>query len=313
MRTISTSLEKVIDHVNTVSATHYDEMVPVHEMQFDHLNRIWISGKPVEIAPTAQMLFSNRLRIPYSYLSRCPQELQAENLNFWLKEEARRREILFCRFDGNRLRAVFTERYKPMDNMSLLSEMLCHGFDPGAKVQYGFDDSIFVLKVPDYAKTFGLRGDDEIVPGISFANSEVGLMAFSIEAYFLRLVCTNGLISETKENVRFRHTSYKAIENFQDIIGNVVTALDSKRSQLAFSMESRVENPDGSITAFGQKFGLTQDETKLVQQAFYLEPGYTMFNVINAFTRAAQNHTLEPADAYKLEKTAGTILGMIKP
>jgi hypothetical protein len=252
------------------------------------------------------------LRIPYSYLSRCPKELQAENLNFWLKKEARRREVLFCRFDGNRLRAVFTERYKPLDNMSLLSEMLCQGFDPGAKVQYGFDDRIFVLKVPDYAKTFGLRGDDKIVPGISFANSEVGLMAFSIEAYFLRLVCTNGLISETKENVRFRHTSYKAIENFQEIIGNVVTALDSKRSQFAFSMESRVDNPDGSITAFGQKFGLTQDETKLVQEAFYLEPGYTMFHVINAFTRAAQNPILDAPDVYKIEKTAGTILGMVK-
>ena len=310
--TKTATLEQVIEHVNTVSANHFDEVVPVTEMEFDSLKRMWVSGKQVEVAPTAQRLFANRLGVPFSYLVRCPQDLQARNLNFWLEQQARNRDALFCRFDGNRMRAVFTERYTPLDNRQVLNRMIRHGFDPGTKVQYAYDEKIFSLKVPDWNRTFALKGNDRIVPGLSFTNSEVGVLAFSIEAFFLRLVCTNGLVSETKENLRFRHTSLRALEQFHEVIGNVSRAIGTKRDQLAFSMESRVENPAGSINSFGLRFGLTQDETKLVQEAYYLEPGYSMFHVVNAFTRAAQNRNLEPVDSYKLEKVGGQVLSLVR-
>ena len=73
------TLETVIDKVHQMSANHYDEIVPVQDMEFDSLNQMWISGQRVEILPSAQRLISNRLRVPHSYLSRCPMELQAEN------------------------------------------------------------------------------------------------------------------------------------------------------------------------------------------------------------------------------------------
>jgi len=37
-----------------------------------------------------------------------------------------------------------------------------------------------------------------------------------------------------------------------------------------------------------------------------------MFHVINAFTRAAQEPDLSAAEAFKLERTGGQILGLIK-
>jgi hypothetical protein len=36
-----------------------------------------------------------------------------------------------------------------------------------------------------------------------------------------------------------------------------------------------------------------------------------MFKVINAFTRAAQDRSLEPSNAYKLEKVGGQILSLV--
>jgi hypothetical protein len=200
--TTTTTFEKVIENIHETSAFHHDETVPVHEMEFDSLKRMWVSGKPVEVLPAPQRLLANRLKVPLTYLERCPEDLQARNLNYWIEQEQKRRATFFCRFNANRLRAVFTERYHPIDNLQILSEMVIHGFDPQTRVQYAYDDKIFVLKVPGYARTFGLKGDDKVVPGISFANSEVGIMAFNIQAYFLRLVCTNGLITETNENVR---------------------------------------------------------------------------------------------------------------
>ena len=37
-----------------------------------------------------------------------------------------------------------------------------------------------------------------------------------------------------------------------------------------------------------------------------------MFHVIGAYTRAAQDRTLDTAEAYKLERVGGQILAMVK-
>ena len=78
------TLETVIDEVFQMSENYYDEMIPVQDMEFDSLNNMWISGKRVEVLPSAQRLIANRLRVPLAYLHRCPFSLQSENLNFFL-------------------------------------------------------------------------------------------------------------------------------------------------------------------------------------------------------------------------------------
>ena len=75
----TSTLENVIEMVHEMSADHHDETIPVTEMEFDSINRMWVSGKPVEVAPSAQRLLANRLRVPHAYLSRCPRKLQSEN------------------------------------------------------------------------------------------------------------------------------------------------------------------------------------------------------------------------------------------
>jgi hypothetical protein len=37
-----------------------------------------------------------------------------------------------------------------------------------------------------------------MTPGVSVSNSEVGLACLSIAAFFLRLICTNGMVSATE-------------------------------------------------------------------------------------------------------------------
>ena len=162
----------------------------------------------------------------HSYLSRCPVELQARNLNYWIEQEYKHRETLFCRFDANRLRAVFTERYTAIDHMEVMTKILENGFDPAGEIQFALDDEMMILKMPEYEKAFHLAGNDKIIPGISIANSEVGILALSIEAFFL-------------------------------------------------------------------------------------EQGATMFHVIQAFTRAAQDGRLSATDTYRLERAGGQILNLV--
>ena len=309
---IHTTLEKAITVVHEASAGHYDEIIPVQDMRFDHLERMTIAGQPFEVLPSAQRLLANRLRVPYSYLARCSQDLQQANLQYWLDQESRRRETFFCRFDGSNLRAVFTERYKATDHLEVLSQMLEYGFDPGGEVRFALDQEAMILQVPDPGRAFGLSENDRIVPGISIANSEVGVLALSIEAFLLRLVCSNGLVEKTEVDARYKHISRKAIEEFPRVLYSVVSQSQSARNRFMVSQQTPVTDPEASIERFARQFQLTREEAEVVKQAYHQEQGATMFHIINAFTRAGQDPALSSTDAYRLEKAGGYLLSMVK-
>jgi len=312
MRTITT-LENVISRVHEQSAGHFDEIIAVRDMRFDSLERMTIAGQSFGVLPSGQRLLANRLRMPFSYLVRCPAELQAQNLNYWIEREARIRQSLFCRFAGNDVRAVFTERYTAIDNMEVLTKMLEYGFSPSMEIQLALDSEMMILKVPEYDRQFSIFGDDKIVPGISIANSEVGLLALSIEAFYYRLICTNGMIAKTAMDARYKHVSRKIMEEFPLVLEGVISQSRHGKDRFLISTRTMVENPERTIDAFARQFQITQEEAQIVKQAFYEEQGAaTMFHVIQAFTRAAQFPNLSASDAYRLEKAGGHILGMVK-
>jgi hypothetical protein len=311
MRKIDT-FESVIGKVNDMSANHFDETIPVTDMLFHSIERMWISGKEVEVLPSAQRLFANRLRIPHSYLVRCPSELQAENLNHWIREERERRETLFCRFDGSKLRAVFTDKYCAIDHTQILSRMVEYGFSSETEVHYSLDQELLVLKVPDFTRAFGFGDKDRIVPGISVANSEVGILAFSIEAYFYRLICSNGLISTVSVASRFKHVSRRALDEFPDILRRVVYESEHSQRRFEISTQTRLDNPLATIGSFNKQFQLTKKEAEAVTHAWETEQGMTMFQVINAYTRAAHDGDLTAEEEYRLERIGGIILSMVK-
>lgn len=306
------TFENVIGKVHHMSQDNYDETIAVRDMEFSSFHNITIGYKEFEVLPSARRLLANRLRIPASYLNRCPEDLQAENLNYWLERERKNRETFFCRFTGSKLRGVFTERYTALDHMEILTKMLDYGFDPSCEVHYSLDESLMILKVPEYGRMFGLTERDKIVPGISIANSEVGILALSIEAFFYRLVCSNGLIATTSVGSRFKHVSRRAMDEFPQVLSDVIYQSQSGQGRFQISMQTPVDNPLNTIETFAKQFQLSQEETEIVRQSYYLEQGATMFHVINAFTRAAQEPVLTAIDAYKLERAGGQILNMVK-
>jgi len=306
------TLENAIQTVHSMSADYHDETLPLMDMEFDSAAKMWISGRQVEVLPSAQKLFSNRLRVPYSYLSRCPADLQRDNLNYWLEEERKKRNTLFCRFDGDKLRAIFTDRYEPTDNMEILSKMLEYGFAPNQEVRYSLDNEMMVVSVPDHSRAFKVLGKDRIVPGISIANSEVGVLALTIDAFFYRLVCSNGLISKTSVDAKYKHISRRGIENFNLSLENVIYQSRQGQDRFQISTQTPVSSPMNTIETFARQFQLPQDEVEVVKQAFYAEEGATMFHIINAFTRAAQAPSLPVGISHQMERIGGIILGMLK-
>ena len=233
---MKTTLHNAGQMVNEMATNYQDDTVALSDMWFSGLDKMTISGQEIELLPSAQRLFAGKLRVPITYLERCSFQLQAHNLNYWLEQEKRQRDTLFCRFDANKLRAVFTDRYKVLDNTEIIEKMGAYGISPDTEVHLNLNQSLMVVKVPDYSRTFDID-EDRMVPGIAVSNSEIGMLAFSVEAYFYRLVCTNGLISKTQVASKFRHVSRRAIEEFGGILSQVIHESRHNQHQLRTSTQ----------------------------------------------------------------------------
>jgi hypothetical protein len=167
------------------------------------------------------------------------------------------------------------------------------------------------LSIMDGEKSFDINGD-RFRPGVSISNSEVGIASLSISAFILRLVCTNGMVSKTELSASYRHVSSKILVEMPKILEQVSVELGEQRRQIGLSMESPVKDPLATIESFNRQFQLGEKERAAVAWAWPQEAGETMFAVINAYTRAARVPELTAEEAYRLEKTGGQILSLVK-
>jgi hypothetical protein len=310
----TTTLGNLIENVETMSTGNFDETVSLNDIEFENLTEMWIAGVSVEILPQGQKLLAQKLGVPFSYLNRCSSELQMTNLQYWLEQERKQREAFFLRFNREKqIRACFSNRYTAIDNREILARMLDLGFKPEQEVQYMLDDGMMVVKVPEYARAFDVVLRDTIVPGLSFGNSEIGLLSFCIECYYLRLVCTNGMVVPVSVGQsRFKHISRKAFETLPETIRQVAESSDRQQAQMVISVNTPVRNPIQTIESFNKRFGLTLAEGEMVKASFAQEPGETMWNVIQAYTGSARSPELTVEAAYRLERVGGQILALVK-
>jgi hypothetical protein len=303
------TLGEVREHVENLSRNCWDDEVPVKSLVFKGLNTALIAGEEHHLRPAAQRSIACRLGIPMQYLSKCDPQLQSINMNYWLSHE--RNEELFFRFDGNEVRAIFTPRYTPIDNREVLNRLDAHGYGPNTPVQCRLDEDLMMLNIPDESKTFRLNGRDEMRPGISIANSEVGLSSLTLSAFVLRLVCTNGLISKTTTDSSYRHISNRVLDEFPVVLQNVTDELDRQRNQWALSTESKVAQPESTIKSFNRQFTLDKTECEAVEWAWPIESGDTMFHIINTYTRSSQYDSLNAEQSYHLQRVGGCILALL--
>ena len=171
-----------------------------------------------------------------------------------------------------------------------------------------------VVSILDGNQSFPINGD-RFTPGISFSNSPVapvGLASLSIAAFFLRLVCTNGMISKTEVSASYRHISLKILWEFPKVLERVSFELGQQKSQFKISMQTPVENPLMTIESLNKQFRPGKKEREAGKWGWEQELGNTMFHLVNAYTRAAELEGLSAEARYRLQKVGGMVLGMVR-
>jgi hypothetical protein len=303
------TIGEVSNRVDALNQNCIDRLVDVPDISFASLDRMRIGGDEHTLRYIAQKSICWRLGIPYNYLYRCPPELQAEQMNHWIKNE--KREQLFVRFDDQEVRAIFTPRYKPVDNFEVLARLDEMGYGPDTQVQCHHDSEFMLLSIPDGKRSFKINGD-RMTPGISISNSEVGLASLSVSCFIFRLVCSNGMVAKTEISASYRHVSTKILTELPQICERVADGLGKQKDRLKLSLESPVADPIMTIGNFNRQFALGESEKEAVAWAWPQEMGETMFNVVNTYTRAAAMQGLSAESSFRLQRVGGEVLGMLK-
>lgn len=307
---MNTKLGEAVEIVEDLSHGNWNMTFVASDLEFKDFGTLIIkeSGTEYEMLPSAQRLISARLRLPQDYVIRCPPELQAQNLNFWLHQLENR--MLFCRFKGRKIRAFFTPRYKPIDNIDIMARVT-EAFDPETEVELRLNNEMMVLNIPDHRRRFSIHGDS-ILPGTHFSNSEVGMASYTCSVFYQRIVCTNGLIATDEIAVKTRHIKMHALDDFDTTMQEVKRLALYQQEKIRISIESQVDDPKATIASFGRQFQLTKEEIAIAQAAWEVDPQYNLWNVIQAFTWAAKNEDLPAELAYKFQRVGGQVLALAK-
>jgi hypothetical protein len=168
----------------------------------DQLTITGLNGTDYGVAGTAHDQFADNLKIPKKYYDRMlaeDKDLLSHNVNAWLKRDQNKR--LVRTLDGN-VRAFLSSSYRPLDNLDLaqvalpvLAENKCE------VISSELTDKRMYIKalIPSMTRevTGSVQKGDVVKAGVVISNSEIGAGAVRIEPMIYRLVCTNGMISDT--------------------------------------------------------------------------------------------------------------------
>lgn len=304
----TTTLAELRGIVADASRHNFDMTVQAQDFEVSrHTGQLEIhSGPSLSMLPLALSQLGSKFGVPGSYLAKCPTELRAENINYWLRKESGRKLLLRC--DGESVRAVLSDKYAPVDHSRVLN-WLSESFGEFATLRYELnDEQLLVQFVANEGRTFG-RGDD-LTPGISIRNSEVGLACVELSGLIYRRICLNGLILSGKQgNWRRRHIGDSSFgDQVREAIRNLQGAASQSMGRFGGLQVVKVDDMPGLFNRVVQKFELTKAQHEAIKTAFDIEPGDTLYAGINAVTRAGNAEPLDLDSRRQLQEVGGRML-----
>ena len=280
----------------------HDTLVPSRELKVADDGRLLVGGEAHRLQPRALDQLAARLKVPASYLRRCPTDLQAHNLNRWLGQL---HSTVLVRFDSQSVRALLSDRYQPVSNLEMVRSML-RAVPEDTPVRYELTGSLFVAQVltPGYRQR-GIHG------GMNIVNSETGHAVVRLSALLFRTICLNGLIMGDQEvSLRRRHT-HDAQKTLEELTGMAELAwgrVAGFPGRLEGTRTIRIAEPEPVFDKIAERYGLGPPQRRAIGEAFQVEPGLSLFEVINAVTRAANFERLPLEERTELQEVGGRIL-----
>ncbi len=335
------SLEELVARLETIKADAKDYVVPVPKLEvgsvLDSRPRLMLRNEGNDSFPTsfpmtrhAETQVCEWLGIPHRYYDAMCEaglwSLAAANLAKWIPTKGTEKRLV--RTAEGRVRAVLSDRYRPLDNYDVVVTALevAQQTPHGAKVQYCHltEQQMAVdLVVPALAEE--VRAGDLLIPGIRVSNSEVGSAALRVEPYVYRKICKNGMVgpqslyrahlgARLTEGEQFyspetlRATDAAVFSQVRDYVraGLDGTILAQFVGQLRAAAGIRVEDPIRAVDSVSASLAASKAEKAAILSAFIGEADPTLYGLAQAITRQAQEIPTEVG--FTWERYAGAIV-----
>jgi hypothetical protein len=210
------------------------------------------------------------LGIPRDYYGRLRTEapaMLAQNVNGWLNRKPQADKRLVRTLDGN-VRALLSDRYRPLDNFELLENTLpvLTQRPELSFVSADVTETRLYIKLVSDSLVGDVKVGDTIRMGLIISNSEVGMGALMVAPFTDRLICSNGAVHTNSESAqRYFTDETRAADDrafflkVRDTIGGILSGdvLKELLADLRTSTEEKIDgDPVEAVELAGRSLGL---------------------------------------------------------
>jgi hypothetical protein len=348
------SLMELAQELTRINSAAKDYVVPVEMlkaqvMETENGNEVKINFQGENKSFGLNSWSSNQLStytdIPKNYFDRIKEEnpsLLADSINHGFNNvvKTNKKESRMIRtLDGN-IRGLLSSRYRILDAHDMLETILPVMQENGMEIVSSeiTDKRLFIKALSPKLQGEITKGD-VVQHGLVISTSDVGAGSVRVEPLIYRLVCTNGMISNTA--LRKYHVGHnQSEENIREILSDetknitdaafwlqvrdiVLSSLKPENFQkeidrLRVAANMKIENFDlPRVVELAMKATRLTGENKknsiLAALASGNEgSGLTQWGLINSFTRAAYHDSFSYEESIEMERAAGNILDLNK-
>lgn len=266
-----------------------------------------------EVTSWAVHQMCDRLGIQEHYILRCPPDLQANNLNYWLGKS---QGPWLIRYRDRVILGVLSVQYTPYGHLELLkavSEGLS-GSSVSLRFKHISDELLYItLGLDDFTIEAGIvpgGGADAFVPTLYILNSEVGQRRVTLSVGVWRRVCDNGLMGVVTYGLEQYHRGIDPGEIGEKIslaLASATTGAAGVTGLISSARDTTLPGePDDIVRDIIRSHRLPSSMRDVVMAAFEREPDKTVFGMVQAFAYAAR--VLPAPQRLGLEQVAGELL-----
>jgi hypothetical protein len=336
------TIQELAAELDRQNGSKRDYVAPSGKMKFSAIS---VDNKPhtylmldklgeYENTELADDQISARLEIPKKYYDKMRNEapnLLASNVNTWLQ---RGDEKYMVRTLDNKVRALLSSRYRPLDNYDLAQAVLPELTKMKVEiVSSEITEKHLYFKATTARMTAEVQKGDVVQAGIVISNSEVGCGSVKIEPMIYRLICLNGMISNDNSLRKYhvgrrgdidelseyfkdetRKTDDKAFwMKVRDIVQSALSAdiftngVEKMRKAIGNKIEAKPADTIKVIENVDKVYGLQNGESLDILSWLMKGGDLNQFGLVNAITRTSQD-VKDYERATELERMGGAIL-----
>ncbi len=275
---------------------------------------------------------ADKIGIPKRYYDKMEEVpgLRAYNVNRWMEKDDR--NFMVRTLDGT-ARALLSDRYRPIDNSTVLGGVLTTLQNRELEVKsVSLTDRKMFLQVTFPGMTREVTVGDAVQYGLTISNSEVGSGSIDVSSMIWRLVCRNGMVAKSVLNSRHVGRQVAGGEDYSVFADDTVRAdvnafrlklrdtveaalsdthFDRLIDQMRHATDDMIIRPEQTVKNVTKRFDLSEEFGDLILGNMVQEGNLNRWGIINGITALAKTG-ISPDRQYEMERLGHEVLTLPK-